>query len=68
MEFELKTGKQGHIYLPKRIRAILGEKIKILPNDTAGVIFPADAKTEQVIASVEAILLILKLKDKPIEA
>ncbi len=63
MEFELKTGPQGHIYFPKRIREIFGDKIRLLPNDTAGVIFPENAKPEQIIASLQVIIQTLKLKE-----
>lgn len=68
-EFELKTGPQGHIYLPKKIREVFGEKLKIMPNAHAAVLYPADADLQAVIASLQLIIRDLKLrletKEKP---
>lgn len=62
MEFELKTGSQGHIYFPKIIRDAFGEKLKLLPNDCAGAIYPENADPRRVIASLEVIIQDLKLR------
>jgi len=62
MEFELKTGPQGHIYFPKSIRKVLGDKMKLLPNSDAAVIFPEGTEPEDVIASLEVIISDLKLR------
>jgi len=43
MEFDLKTGSQGHIYLPKKIREILGDQMSLLPNSTAVALFGGTA-------------------------
>lgn len=64
MEFELKTGPQGHIYLPKKIRETFGEKLKFVPNAHAAAIFPVDTDPQSVIASLELIIEDLKLRDK----
>ena len=64
MEFELKTGTQGHIYLPKMLRKTFGSRIKLLPNDTAGAIYPETATPQEVIASLEVIIQHLKLQAK----
>ena len=64
MEFELKTGPQGHIYLPKLLRKTFGTKIKLIPNDTAGAIYPENANPQDVIASLEVIIQHLKLLEK----
>ena len=64
MEFNLKTGPQGHVYFPKKIREYFGEKMKLVPNARAGVIFPENADPKQVIASLEVIIQDLKLRVK----
>jgi len=64
MEFELKAGPQGHIYFPKKIRDLLGEKLKLLPNDHAGAIYPENAEPDQVIASLEIIIDLLRLRQR----
>jgi len=62
MEFELKTGPQGHVYFPKNIRRVLGDKMTLLPNSDAAVIFPENTEPEVVIASLEVIISDLKLR------
>lgn len=64
MEFELKTGPQGHVYFPKLIRENFGAKMKFLPDSIAGAIYPESAKTEDVIASLEVIIQQLKLQQR----
>jgi len=68
-EFELKTGSQGHIYLPKRIRQIFGKKLRLLPDANAAAIYPVDADLRAVIASLQLIIqdltLRLETKEKP---
>jgi hypothetical protein len=64
MEFELKTGPQGHVYLPKLFRKAFGSKMKLLPDDIAGVIYPENANPQDVIASLEVIIQHLKLQEK----
>ncbi|MCK4481678.1 hypothetical protein KAU55_00515 [Candidatus Bathyarchaeota archaeon] len=60
MEIELKSGPQGHIYLPKRIRTNWGKNYKLTPNWKAGVIYPSDAKPEDVLKSLETLVLEFK--------
>lgn len=62
MEFELKTGPQGHIYLPKKIREIFGERYKFLPNAHAAAIYPDNADPQAVIDSLQVIISDLKLR------
>jgi len=61
-EFELKTGPQGHIYLPKKIRKFLGKNLKLLPNATAVVIYPEKADLQTVIKSLQVIISDLELR------
>lgn len=61
-EFELKTGPQGHVYFPKKIREFFGDRMKLVPNAKAGVIFPKDANPKDVVASLEVIIQDLKLR------
>lgn len=62
MEFELKTGPQGHVYLPKRIRKILGENMVLIPNSTVVVVYPNGADLKAVMRSLGVILSDLKLR------
>ena len=62
MEFELKIGPQGHIYFPKKVRQILGENLKLLPNATAVVIYSEKADLQTVIKSLQVIISDLKLR------
>lgn len=64
MEFELKTGPQGHVYFPKRIRETFGERLRFLPNANAGVIYSENTDPETVIASLYVIISDLKLRAK----
>lgn len=67
MEFELKTGPQGHVYFPKKIREAFGEELRLLPNAEVGVIYPKDADLNRVIQSLQVIIADLKLRVKPRE-
>jgi len=67
-EFELKTGPQGHIYLPKKIREVFGEKLKLMPNAHAAAIYPADADLQAVIASLQLIVRDLTLRLESLSA
>lgn len=62
MEFKLKTGPQGHIYLPKIIREMLGDNMKFLPNSTAAAVYPENASPEAVIKSLQVIISDLELR------
>ncbi len=62
MEYKLKTGPQGHIYFPKKIREVFGENWKFLPNANAAVIYSEGTDAETVIASLRVIIADLKLR------
>ena len=62
MEFELKIGKQGHVYLPKSIRRNFGEKLKAVPNTRALVIFSENTVPQAVISSLKVIIADLELQ------
>lgn len=61
MEFDLRTGPQGHIYLPKIIRKALGRRLKLLPNTISAVIYPENANPSDVIRSLRVIISDLEL-------
>lgn len=67
MEYDLKAGPQGHVYLPKKIREALGEELKLLPNAVAGAIYPKDADLDHVIRSLEVIIADLKLRAESVK-
>jgi len=62
LDFDLKTGPQGHVYLPKRIRQSFGKRLKAVPNTKALVIFSENTPPEAVIASLRVIISDLKLR------
>lgn len=62
MEFTLRTGPQGHVYMPKKIRDVFGDKMKLLPNTAAAVIYPENADPETIIKSLRVIINDLKLR------
>jgi hypothetical protein len=62
MEFNIKIGSQGHIYLPKLIRKTLGNNLKLLPNMTSAVIYPENADPSSVIRSLRVIISDLELQ------
>jgi hypothetical protein len=62
VEFELKTGPQGHVYLPKKIRDVFGDRMKFLPNANAAVIYSENADPKDVIKSLQVIISDLKLR------
>jgi hypothetical protein len=64
MEYKLKAGSQGHVYLPKLIRKAFGDKMKLFPDEIAGAIYREDAKPDEVIASLEVIIQHLKLQQR----
>lgn len=67
MEFELKTGVQGHVYFPKCIRELFGDNLKAIPNAKALVIFGENTSPEDVIASLRVIISDLKLREQDFE-
>jgi len=56
VELETKITESGVLYVPKEIRQCFGRKMKIIPNATAAVFFPADASLEDVKASLKIIM------------
>jgi hypothetical protein len=64
MEFRLKTGPQGHVYLPKKVRQAFGTEILLFPDNDAGVIYSEKAETSDVIASLEVIIQHLRLQQR----
>jgi hypothetical protein len=62
VEFELKTGSQGHVYLPKKIRKILGRDFRLLPNANAAVVYAETTDPETVIRSLQVIIADLRAR------
>ena len=56
VELETKITESGVLYVPKEIRRCFGRKMKIIPNATAAVFYPADANLEDVKDSLQIIL------------
>jgi hypothetical protein len=56
MDIKLKTGPQGHIYLPKNVRENWGKEYSLTPNWKAGVIYPSDAGPKDVLKSLSSLI------------
>jgi len=56
VELETKITESGVLYVPKEIRQCFGRRMKIIPNATAAVFYPADANLEDVKDSLQIIL------------
>ena len=56
VELECKITESGVLYIPKEIRQCFGRRMKIIPNATAAVFFPANASLEDVKKSLEIIM------------
>jgi len=54
--------KQGLMYIREEVRKILGNKVKIIPNANAVLLFPADKDYESVLKSVEVITKDLQIR------
>jgi hypothetical protein len=67
MKVRLRTGPQGHVYLPEAVREILGKEITLLPNSEAAVLYPKDADLKRVIRSLRIIISDLELQATPIQ-
>jgi hypothetical protein len=55
MRYEIKTGPQGHIYLPKQVREALGPDLVLFPNAAAAVLAPVGMSYEDILKSLEII-------------
>lgn len=55
VELETKITESGVLYVPKEIRQCFSRAMKIIPNATAAVFFPATAEYEDVLASLKII-------------
>ena len=62
VELETKITESGVLYIPKEIRQCFGRKMKIIPNATAAVFYPADANLEDVKDSLQIILADIELR------
>ena len=57
VEYEIKSGPQGHYYIPRVLRETWGVKWKIIPSRFAGVVFPSDALLDNVLGSLKVLVL-----------
>jgi len=55
VELKAKLTTSGVLYIPKEIREAFSRHMKIIPNATAAIFFPANADYEDVLASVKII-------------
>ena len=63
VEFDLRINrKQQSVYFPDVLVEALGFNLKVLPNDSAAILYSEDADDEAVIKSVQPLLQGLQLK------
>jgi len=55
VKFKVKANQSGQYYLPKEVREELGEKLELICNARAAVIFPEGISLNTVIKSLEII-------------
>lgn len=55
VELTTKITESGVLYIPKNVREAFGRHMKIIPNATAALFFPADARYDDVLSSLEII-------------
>lgn len=55
VELKTKITESGVLYIPKPIRESFTRNLKIIPNATAALFFPANARYSDVLKSLEII-------------
>lgn len=55
VKFKVKANRSGQYYFPKEVRAELGEKLELICNAKAAVIFPEGLNYETILQSLEVI-------------
>lgn len=56
VKFDISLNEKGYGSIPKELRDSWGKKLRIIPNDSAGVIFGKSTPLEDVEKSVEILL------------
>lgn len=60
VRFRVKANPQGQYYFPKAVREELGEKLDLICNARAAVVYSVDTPLNTVLDSIEVIVKILK--------
>lgn len=55
VELKTKITTSGVLYIPKEVREAFTRELKVIPNATAALFFPANASYEDVLRSLEII-------------
>ena len=55
VKFKVKANPSGQYYLPKEVREELGNRLELVCNARAGVIYPEGTPLETVLQSLEVI-------------
>jgi phosphopantetheine adenylyltransferase len=56
VKFQVKSNPVGQYYFPKEVRAELGDKLTLVCNAKAAVVFAEDTSLTTVIESIEIIV------------
>jgi len=60
VKFQVKANSSGQYYFPKEVRAELGDKLTLVCNAKAAVVFSDDTSLVTVLESIEIITMDLK--------
>lgn len=55
MKITLKANPGGQFYFPKRLRDEWGNKLNLIPDMNAGVIYPAHVSAREALRSLEVV-------------
>jgi len=63
VELELKlNARQNVVHIPRLLTNSMGRRFKIVPNSLAAILYPYDARLEDVLASLRVLIQDLELR------
>jgi hypothetical protein len=63
VELELKLNdRQNVVHIPRVLTNSMGTRFKIVPNSLAAILYPSDARLEDVLASLRVLVQDLELR------
>jgi len=60
VKFKVKANPQGQYYFPKEVREELGEKLELICNAKAAIVYSYETRLETILESLEIIKKDLK--------
>lgn len=56
VEFDIKKSSIGFYYFPEELRKMMTDKVKVLPNNYAAIMYPDGTDLVDVVKSIERLL------------